>query len=151
MATGSDIYMEDAFKQFDAHLADCTKKSGYDPDNVGSLGKYQIARGEDKWRKCAYEGVKTILIPKTSNPGLYTTLIQTHQILTENMRRKATTRAERRAKIEDLVFDIQLKEAQRLGTSPGSPEELQRESQEKKTERMRGMVDSLRSFSYGRP
>ncbi len=144
MATGTDMYMEAAFKQFDAHLAGCTKKTGYDPDNTAGLGPHAIAPGEEKWIACAYKGVETILIPATTNPVFYTTLIQTHKILTENIRRKASTREERKKQIEALVQGIQKQEAEILGTTAESPEKSKEMSQEQKTEWMRGMTDNLR-------
>ena len=119
--TGTEVYMEPAFKKFDAHLAECVKKTGYDRDNVAKLGKFEIAPGEDQWRECAYQGIKTIIIPQTRSPGLYKTLIQTHQILTDNVKNKVTTRNQRRARIEALVADIGRKEAEQLGQTKGSP------------------------------
>lgn len=144
MATGTDMYMEAAFKQFDAHLAECTKKTGYDPDNTANLGPHQIGPGEEKWIACAYKGVETILIPATTNPVFYTTLIQTHKIMTENIRRKVSTREERRNQIDALVKGIQKQEAEILGTTAESPAEAKEMSQEQRTEWMRGMTDNLR-------
>ena len=136
--TGAKVYMEPAFKKFDAHLAECTRKTGYDRDNVAKLGKFEIAPGEDQWRECAYQGVKTIIIPQTRSPGLYTTLIQTHQILTDNVKNKVTTRNQRRARIEALVADIRRKEAEQLGLTEGSP--MREKSPGEKSERMRRMI-----------
>lgn len=143
-ATPSETYMGAAFKKFDTHLAECTKKTGYDPDNTANLGKHEIAPGEDKWRACAYKGIESILIPETINPVFYTTLIQTHKIMTDNIRRKASTRAERKQQIEDLVQDIEFQEAEILATSAGSPEKEMKNSQASDAGRMRDMVDSLR-------
>ncbi len=144
MGTGAGSYMEAAFKQFDAHVAECTKKTGYDPDNTSNLGKHEIAPEEDKWRACAYQGVETILIPATGNPVMYTTLIQTHKIMTDNIRRKASTRAERKRQIEDLVQDIEFKEIEFDATRADSPEKGTQTAQAMDTDRMRDMVDSLR-------
>ena len=145
LETHTNIYMEAAYRQFDMHLADCTKKFGYDPDKVpANLGDYEIAPGEDEWRACAYEGVEKTLMPKTRSPALYESLINTHKILTEQMQRQLVSRKERRAKIEELIANIQLEEAKAMNA--GSTSAAQ-ETDANRTELVRRQVDMLRGFS----
>ncbi|MDJ0950268.1 MAG: hypothetical protein QNJ94_15250 [Alphaproteobacteria bacterium] len=147
METGTNVYMEPAFKQFDAHLADCTKKTGYDPDNVPKkVGKFALAPGEDAWRACAYQGVENILIPQSRAPGLYRSLVDTHKILTTQMQRKIVTRDERRAKIEALIVDIQIEEAKQMSRASSTPP---KKTEAERNEWMRRQVDALRGLGSG--
>ena len=143
LQTGSDIYMEDAFKAFDAHLAACSASSGYDPDKAADLGTYDVAPGEDAWATCAYEGVDKILIPDTRAPELYRALVERHKDLTAQLRQQKVTRAERRALIETMVLRIQFQEARVL--SDAELEAL-RQTETKEDDWLRRQVDSLRGF-----
>lgn len=142
LQTGTDIYMEAAFKQFDKYLANCSKTFGYDPDNVADEGAFELEPGEEDWRGCAYEGVQKILVPKTRSPELYETLVNSHKILTEQMKKRIVTRGERRAKIGAIVLDIQLEEAKQAPGTEASEPEAQR------NQRLRNQMQSLRSLGY---
>ena len=143
MQTGSAIYMEKAFKAFDAHLAACSASSGYDPDKAADLGTYEIASGEAAWATCAYEGVDKILVPESRTPELYRDLVARHKDLTAQLRDQKVTRAERRALMETMVLKIQFLEARVL--SDAELEAL-RESATEDDDWVRRQVDSLRGF-----
>lgn len=143
LQTGSAIYMEQAFKAFDAHLAACSASSGYDPDKAADLGTYEIAAGEAAWATCAYDGVDKILVPESRTPELYRDLVARHKDLTAQLRDRKVTRAERRALMETMVLKIQFLEARVL-----SDTELEalRESATQDDDWVRRQVDSLRGF-----
>ena len=132
--------MEAAFKQFDKHLANCSETFGYDPDNVANEDAFELEPGEEDWRGCAYEGVEKILVPETRSPELYKTLINSHKILTEQMKKRIVTRDERRAKIGAIVLDIQLEEAKQ---APGGEA-----SEAQRNQRLRNQLQPLRSLGY---
>src|SRR5687768_1490803 len=60
-----------ARRQLDDHMAECTKRYGYDPDAGSKLGANVLGPGEEEWRGCVYQGIEKYLIPRTLSPDVY--------------------------------------------------------------------------------
>ena len=91
----------------DEHLAQCTARFGYDPDNTAGLGDYELAPTERDWRQCAYQGIQTIMIPGALIPGAYKELIAQDQAMTRSIERREMTRSERSVRLDQLIRDIE--------------------------------------------
>ncbi len=99
-----------ARKQLDEHLKLCTTRHGYDPEAASSLGPHALGRGERQWRECVYQGVETYLIPNTFTPEIYRKAIAEDREMTDRVASGQMTRAERRARIEALLKEIDANE-----------------------------------------
>jgi hypothetical protein len=47
--------------QLDDHMAECTKRYGYDPEAASKLGSNVLGPGEREWRGCVYRGIEKYL------------------------------------------------------------------------------------------
>lgn len=84
-------------------LRSCTEKHGYDPKKTAALDDHDIAPGEKSWRRCAYDGIRKIMIPRSAVPGDYQNLIASDQTMTREIGEGKLTRDEREARIKKLV------------------------------------------------
>jgi hypothetical protein len=120
--SGASFYMKDAYDKLGAHLADCTSRTGYDPKAAQTLGAYQITPAERQWRECAYAGVRSIALPATKYPELYTALIDKDKAMTEQIAARRMTRAERRRQLDVNIRRIQEQErTEALRARPSEP------------------------------
>jgi hypothetical protein len=105
MSSGtSDI--DQAFSAFQADLKRCTTTYGFDPAASHNLGPYELGPHEREWRNCAYEGIQTILIPKSSNPEMYYRAISQDQLMTDLIEQKKMTRAERQQRLDQIRAQV---------------------------------------------
>jgi hypothetical protein len=85
-----------ARRQLDDHMAECTKRYGYDPDAGAKLGANVLGPGEQEWRDCVYQGIEKYLIPRTLSPDVYRRAIADDRRMTEAIAKGEMTRAQRR-------------------------------------------------------
>ena len=68
------IYADDfdqKLEKLNGELSGCTETTGYNPDRSGNLGDHELGKGERKWRECAYQGIRDIMIPGSVIPTAY--------------------------------------------------------------------------------
>jgi hypothetical protein len=97
-------------KVMDEHLAKCAEKYAYDPNEAEGLGEYDLAPQEMEWRRCAYQGVREIMIPNTRIPDAYRQLIDEDRAMTEKIQRREMTRSERRARLDQILESVRAHE-----------------------------------------
>ena len=107
---GADDGVDARVERLRAHLQSCTQRYGYDPDRVRSLGPHEIGPGELKWRDCAYEGIREVMVPASAVPDAYDTLIGLDRVMTRDIEARKKTRDERRRRIQKLIDDILARE-----------------------------------------
>jgi hypothetical protein len=128
-----------ARKQLDEHRALCTKRYGYDPEVASELGANVLPPGEREWRECVYQGIEKYLLPKTFSPDAYRRAIAEDRKLTEAVARGEITRAQRQARIHQLLEEIeQAEEANRSNV------EMDRLEMEIRQDMMRRSLGPLR-------
>ena len=104
--TSGTAEVDQAFSAFQAHLKGCTTTWGFDPAASHNLGPYELGPHEREWRNCAYEGIQTLLIPKSSNPDMYYRAISQDQLMTDLIEQKKMTRAERQQRLDQMRAQI---------------------------------------------
>jgi hypothetical protein len=92
--------------QLDDHMAECTKRYGYDPEAASKLGSNVLGPGEREWRGCVYLGVEKYLIPRTLSPDVYRRAITEDRKMTEAVANGEVTRAQRQARVQQMFEEI---------------------------------------------
>ena len=95
-----------ARRQLDDHMAECTKRYGYDPDAGSKLGANILGPGEREWRGCVYQGIEKYLIPRTLSPDVYRRAIADDRKMTEAIAKGQMTRAQRQARVQQILEEI---------------------------------------------
>jgi hypothetical protein len=95
-----------ARRQLDAYMAQCTTRYGYDPEAASNLGPNVLGTGEREWRNCVYQGIEKYLIPGTSSPDVYRRAIAEDRRMTDAVAKGEMTRAQRQARIQQLLEEI---------------------------------------------
>lgn len=95
-----------ARRQLDDHMAECTKRYGYDPDVGSKLGANVLGPGEREWRGCVYQGIEKYLIPRTLSPDVYRRAIADDRKMTEAITKGEMTRAQRQARVRQMAEEI---------------------------------------------
>lgn len=95
-----------ARRQLDGYMAECTKRTGYDPEAASKLGPNVLAPGERKWRECVYQGIEKYLMPRTLSPDVYRRAIAEDRKMTDAIAKGEMTRAQRQARIQELLKEI---------------------------------------------
>ena len=95
-----------ARKQLDDHMAECTKRYGYDPDAGSKLAANVLGPGEREWRGCVYQGIEKYLIPKTLSPDVYRRAIDEDRKMTEAIAKGEMTREQRQARVQQMLEEI---------------------------------------------
>ena len=95
-----------ARRQLDDHMAECTKRYGYDPDAGAKLGANVLAPGEREWRGCVYQGIEKYLIPRTLSPDVYRRAIADDRRMTEAIAKGEMTRAQRQSRVQQMLEEI---------------------------------------------
>ena len=95
-----------ARRQLDDHMAECTKRYGYDPDAGSKLGASVLGPGEREWRGCVYQGIEKYLIPRTLSPEVYRRAIAEDRKMTEAIAKGEMTRAQRQARVQQILDEI---------------------------------------------
>ena len=96
--------------QIEQHLRQCTERHGYDPEAASNLGPHALGAGERQWRECVYQAVEQYLIPNTPTPEVYRRAIAEDREMTESVASGQMTRAERRARVQALLSEIDRQE-----------------------------------------
>ena len=86
-------------------LARCTVATGFDPERPG-VGERQIAPSELAWRDCAYEAIRTDIMPSSLAPTLYQNLIDADRAMTGDVAAGRLTRSERKSRLDTLFAEI---------------------------------------------
>jgi hypothetical protein len=103
-----------ARRQLDDHMAECTKRYGYDPDAGSKLGANVLGPGEQEWRGCVYQGIEKYLIPRTLSPDVYRRAIAEDRKMTAAIAKGEMTRAQRQARVQQMLEEIdRMEEANR--------------------------------------
>jgi hypothetical protein len=92
--------------QLDDHMAECTKRYGYDPEAGSKLASNVLGPGEREWRGCVYQGIEKYLIPKTLSPDVYGRAVAEDRKMTEAVANGEMTRAQRQARVQQLLEEI---------------------------------------------
>jgi hypothetical protein len=108
--SGSTASIDRAHAQFQQYLDQCTQSVGSD-SRTAAVGETELAPGEQEWRACAYEGLRSIMMPASTNPGLYTQLITEDQAMTDKIAAGTMTRSARQARLDQLRAEIESREA----------------------------------------
>ena len=95
-----------ARRQLDDHMAQCTKRYGYDPEAGSKLGSNVLGPGEREWRGCVYQGIEKYLIPRTLSPDIYRRAIAEDRKMTEAIAKGEMTRAQRQARVQQILEEI---------------------------------------------
>jgi hypothetical protein len=104
-----------ARRQLDDYMAQCTKRYGYDPEAASKLGPNVLGPGEREWRGCVYQGIEKYLIPRTLSPDVYRRAIAEDRQMTEAVANGEMTRAQRQARVQQLLEEIdRIEEANRV-------------------------------------
>ena len=103
-----------ARRQLDDHMAECTKRYGYDPEAGSKLGANVLGPGEREWRGCVYQGIEKYLIPRTLSPDVYREAIAEDRKMTEAIVEGEMTRAQRQARVRQMLEEVdRIEEANR--------------------------------------
>jgi hypothetical protein len=100
-----------ARQDLDVYRAQCTARYGYDPDTASGLGPHVLGAGEREWRECVYRGVEKYLIPNSQTPEVYRKAIAEDREMTASIAAGKITRTQRRARVQDLLEEIDRIEA----------------------------------------
>lgn len=100
-----------ARRQLDDHMAQCTRRYNYDPEAGSKLGPHVLAPGEREWRNCVYQGIEKYLILRTLSPDAYRRAIAEDRKMTEAIAKGEMTRAQRQARIQQMLEEIDRIEA----------------------------------------
>ncbi len=95
-----------ARQDLDAYRGQCTARYGYDPDAASGLGPHVLGAGEREWRECVYQGVGKYLIPNSQTPEVYRKAIAEDREMTASIAAGKITRAQRRARVQELLEEI---------------------------------------------
>lgn len=112
---------QQAYAQFEKHLDKCSATHETDP-RTAAVGENELAPREREWRTCAYDGIRTLLVPGSADPELYATLIAEDQAMTEKVANGQMTRSERRARLDEIRDNITAKEARSAELSEADAE-----------------------------
>ena len=110
-----------------AHLKFCTQKYGYDPKRTRGFDEHEIAPGEAKWRDCAYDGIRKIMMPNSAVPSAYQTLIALDRVMTREIQAGEKTRAEREKRIQKFIDDTIAKEKTKSNQAAGQEKKKEQE------------------------
>ena len=121
-----------------ADLQQCTRSIGYDPKAAG-LPEKALAPNELKWRQCAYDAARNYGKAHPSVRGLYDQLIAEDIEMTTAIQQGNMTRSQRRARIEQLVEQIEAAEDAEIKAAAAE--------QERQQEQLQNVVDNARGFA----
>ena len=98
--------MTTARARLDEYLAQCTARHGYSLEAGANLGPHVLGAGEREWRECVYRGVEQYLMAGTPTPEIYRRAIAEDRKMTDDVAAGRVTRAERAARIQELLKEI---------------------------------------------
>jgi len=129
-----------ARQDLDAYRAQCTARYGYDPDTSSGLGPHVLGAGEREWRECVYQGVEKYLIPNSQTPEAYRKAIAEDREMTASIAAGKITRAQRRARVQELLEELDRIEAANMAKRVREREAADRVMREE----MQRQLDSTR-------
>jgi hypothetical protein len=127
-----------ARQQLIDELRQCTSTFGYDPRNVTGIAENQLAPNELQWRQCAYDAVRSYGRSHPTLTGRYEQLINEDITMTNAIQSGASTRSQRRQRIEELI--AQIKDAEESQAQTAAAEQAE------EMDRVRQVVDGMRGF-----
>jgi hypothetical protein len=92
-------------------LAACRVSAHYDPKST-DLPERALAPGEREWRDCARQAVVSRIVPGSSVPELYRSLVADDERMTDAVAAGTMTRSERTRQLEASIADIRAAETQ---------------------------------------
>lgn len=95
-----------ARRQLDDHMAECSKRYGYDHEAGSNLGPNVLGPGEREWRGCVYEGIEKYLIPRTLSPEAYRRAITEDRKMTDAIAKGDMIRAQRQVRVQQMLEEI---------------------------------------------
>lgn len=95
-----------ARRQLEDHMAECTRRHGYDPEAGAKLGPHVLGPGEREWRGCVYQAIEKYMIPRTLSPDVYRRLIAQDRKMTDAVAKGEMARAERQARVRQMIEEI---------------------------------------------
>lgn len=95
-----------ARRQLDDHMAECTRRYGYDPEAGSKLGSNVLGPGEREWRDCVYQGIEKYVIPRTLSSDAYRQAIAEDRKMTEAIAKGDMTRAQRETRVKQMLEEI---------------------------------------------
>ena len=101
--TKSDTKVVDIYPNFKRHMDGCSEKYGFDPTKTEAVGEDELAPSEAAWRECVYLGVEQYILPNTPVPTAYFRIVEEDRVMTDQISRGELSRAERRARLEELI------------------------------------------------
>lgn len=108
--------------EFEAHLSACTQAHGYDPEFTEDLGPRDLGVGEREWRRCAYQGIRMVVVPNSSLPRLFEGVVSEDRGTTDAIGRGQATREERRQRLESRLADLLDTTSRSRSVDPTAPE-----------------------------
>jgi hypothetical protein len=102
--------VEGSHERFLTYLDKCSATHGTDP-RTATVGENELVAHEREWRSCAYEGIRTIIMPASAYSQDYAEMIAEDQVMTEMVAKGEMTRTERRARLDAMREEIAAKEA----------------------------------------
>jgi len=112
----------------------CTEVHGYDPEDVSGLGERELGPHEKEWRECLYEGIRTLIVPRSPVPHLYAEFIEQDRKMTEGIQKGAITRTHRKKKNQEFAVLIKQQEEIKRGLGGSSGKDELNETMRKKVE-----------------
>jgi len=128
----------DARAKLIADVRSCTDQHAYDPNNVSGVGEKELASGELQWRQCVYDAARRYIAQNPAMRGMYEQLIAEDFQLTSAIQQGTVTRAQRKARDDELLAQIRDAEEAQM-------KRLAAES-EKQMEQVRMVVNGLRGL-----
>lgn len=92
---------------FQNHVAQCSARHGYTAEEGSKLGPYVLGANERGWRECVYQGIEQFLVPSSLTPEIYRRAIAEDRKLTDSVAAGRMTRAERAARVREMLTDIE--------------------------------------------
>ena len=105
----------------------CTQQYGYDPAKTTGVAENTLAPNELEWRQCMYRAVGSYAKANSTIAPVYESLINSDIAMTAAVKQGTMTRSQRRARIEQLITEIQTAENK---INAGATEKQQQHAQE---------------------
>lgn len=93
-----------------ADMRTCTQQYGYDPAKTAGVAENTLAPNELEWRQCMYRALGSYAKANSAIAPMYESLINSDIAMTAAVKEGTMTRSQRRARIEQLVAEIQTAE-----------------------------------------
>lgn len=122
-----------------AEIQQCTQKHGYNPQATG-MPENALAPNELPWRQCAYDAARSYGQAHPQVQSLYEQLIAEDIQMTTALQQGQMTRTQRRARVEELIAQIEQAEEARIQAATAE--------QERQEQQLKNVVNNARGFAY---